>query len=200
MEDVTSDMLPEPSQTEPVAAQPQEPVSEDVKPPALDSPGTDDSPAESGSQVPPGFVPYSRFKEVNKEKKELEEQLKALQESDAPEEEVEEEDNPLTEKVATLERELYLNRFPDLSDRRDELDAFLEEKSGMDISDAVTLFRAEQGLMAQPRKGLEKVNAGPKTAPPPRFTAQDVESMRLNDPDKWLKHNMAGDFDEVTKW
>lgn len=199
-EEITSDMLPD---TQPDSAAPvEQPVSQDVKQPASESPGPiEDAPAETESKVPQGHVPYSRFKEVNQKLKEAEEKLKDLQASETPEDEVEAEENPLAEKVTKLERELYLNRFPELNDKRDELESYLEENSNLNLEQGVKLFRAEYGLDTPPaRKGLQPVNAGPKTAPTARFTKEDVENMRDKDPDKWLKHSMAGDFDEVAKW
>lgn len=199
MDEITPDMLPD---TQPEATPaPQETVREDAKTPVSESPGPEDAPAETEPKVPSGHVPYSRFKEEVQKRKELEEQLQDLQASETPEEEVVEEDNPLSEKVDKLERELYLTRFPDLNDKREELEAFLEEKSTMELSDAVTLFRAEQGMLASPaRKGLEKVVAGQKTAPTARFTAEEVESMRMNNPDKWMKLSVEGAFDDIAKW
>lgn len=193
--EVTPDMLPD---TQPESPEtPSQTVSQDVNTQS-EAPGTEDTPAAPEPKVS-NSVPYSRFKEVNERNKELEEQLKALQVSEAPEEVIEE-PNPLEDKVTKLEREIYLNRFPDLTDKRDELEAFLEEKSGMDLKDAVTLFRAEHGLVGQARKGLEKTTAGPKTAPAPRFTLEEIETMRVNNPDKWMKHNLAGDFDGIAEW
>ena len=198
MEEPTSDMLPD-VQPESVPA-PQETVSEDVNP-VSDAGPQEDAPAETDSKVPSGHVPYSRFKQEIQKRQELEKQLENFQASSAPEEvEVETEENPLAQKVRELEMNSYLRDYPELADQRADLDAYLEENSNLSLEQGVKLFRAELGIAAPARKGLEKVVAGPKTAPAPRYSKEEVDSMRVNDPDKWMKLTNAGAFDDVTGW
>lgn len=207
MEEPTPDMLPDPSQTEPVPApEVTEPVSEDVKPPVPESPGpTEDAPADTETpSVPSGYVPYSRFKEETKKRKELEAKLKDLEASPAPEEEetVEPEENSsLAKEVRELKMEKYLSQYPELNDKREDLDAYLEEHSNLSLDQGVNLFRVEYGLIGAPpsRKGLEKVVAGPKTAPTPKWTIEQIDELRQKDEKRWQKLMNEGVFDETLR-
>lgn len=201
-EEITPDMLPD-TQPDSTVATPQ-PVSEDVQITTPEQAGpTDDAPAEpepKGAKTPETNA-YAALKEERARRKALEERLKALEASESQEEIEEAEPNPLEGKVAKLERELYLSKFPDLEDKRAELEAYLEENTGLPLDKAVTLFRAENGMLTPPvRKGLEKAVAGTRTAPAPRFTKEEVENLRMNNPDKWLKLAQEGSFDEVSTW
>lgn len=152
----------------------------------------------ANSDTPSGYVPYSRFKEVNKEVKELKQQLQSLQGDSAPAED----SDSLRERVKELEIDKRISQFPELADKRAELDEFLEENASLPLDRAVTLFRAEQGLIApQPeRKGLEKVVAGPKTAPSPKWSPQQIDELQKTDHRKYLKMLRGGEFDEFIKW
>src|SRR3990167_265005 len=139
--------------------------------------------------VPPGFVPYSRFKEVNKRAKELEQELENFKTSTPPEEPEQEDTSSLKKEIQELKMDKYLTKFPELNDKREELDEFLDENSNLPLDRAITLFRAEHGLMtAQPaRKGLEKVVGGPKTAPSAKYTLEEIEKMAIDEPRKYVK-------------
>lgn len=196
--EIPEDILPE----APVATPQEETVSEDVNP-VSEEPGTE-TPEAPESQAPEGYVPYSRFKEVNQKAKELEKQLQDLQETPTPEEEFVESD---PDRVSTLEKELqevklgrYLDKYPELSEKSEELQAFLGENSSLPLERAILLFRAEQGMIAAPsRKGLETVVQGPKTAPEPKWTLEKIDEMRESNPKEWEKQMMSGTFDETLK-
>lgn len=203
MEEPTPDMLPDASQTNPASTPAvQETVSEDVQTPVSAPPGPiEDSPADTEPNVPSGHVPYSRLKEEIKKRKELEEQLQDLQESETPEP-----DDEVNERIKKLEEQIawgnLLTRFPAIGDHREEFDAWREEQHPtMGLENAAKLYLVDNDLIVAPeRKGLEKTTAGPKTAAPPRYTKEEVDTMRINEPDKWMKLNVAGAFDDVTKW
>ena len=202
MEEPTPDMLPDQSQTEPVVTPAvKETVSEDVKPPVADAGPTEDAPAES---TPSGFIPYSRFKEVNKELKETKEKLKSLEASSTPEEEVESETHDMgviQQELRELRMDKYLTQFPELNDKREELDEYLESNSDLSLERAVNLFRVEAGLIGSTpaRKGLEKVVAGPKTAPTPRWSLEQIDELRQTDEKRWQKLMNEGAFEEALK-
>jgi hypothetical protein len=148
-------------------------------------------------------VPYSRFKEVSKKNKELEKELQDLKASSTSEEEAvveKEPDDNLRQEIRELKMDKYLNQYPELNDKREELDDFLESKSSLPLEDAIDLFRARYGLISTPnRKGLEKVVAGSKTAPTPRWTLEQIDELRMKDERQYLKLMESGAFDETLK-
>ena len=176
----------------------EETVSQDVnnQPEAVEAV---EAPTET---VPPGFVPYSRFKEVNKRAKELEQELENFKTSTPPEEPEQEDTSSLRREIQELKMDKYLTKYPELNDKREELDDFLEQNSSLALDRAITLFRAENGFMTTQleRKGLEKVVAGPKTAPSAKYTSEEIEDMAKNNHRKYIKLVKEGAFDDVVKW
>lgn len=207
MAELRQDMLPDESQTQPV-------VSEDVQPPeqpsepAPASAVEPEEPAETAAPQPTppkGYVPYADLKKERERRKELQTQLDSLQSSGAPEEE---ETVEPTDDVATIRQEIrelkldkLVQQFPELNDKRAELDDYLEENSSLSLERAVNLFRLEAGLIggSPERPGLETPTGGPKTAPTSGYTPEQVEEMRKNNYRLYQKLLAEGKFDHV-RW
>src|SRR3990167_4314778 len=196
--EIPNDILPD----MPVVTPTEEIVSEDVTTPVSEEPGKE-APEAPESQAPEGYVPYSRFKEVNQKAKDLEKQLQDLQVPSTPEEEIVEDPSrvdALEKEIKDLRMDNYLNRYPELNDKREELADFLEENSTLPLERAILLFRAESGMITAPsRKGLETTVGGPKTAPAPKWSLEDIDKLRETDEKQWEKRMSAGEFDEALK-
>lgn len=196
--EIPNDILPD----MPVVTPTEETVSEDVTTPVSEEPGKE-APEAPESQAPEGYVPYSRFKEVNQKAKDLEKQLQDLQVPSTPEEEIVEDPSrvdALEKEIKDLRMDNYLNRYPELNDKREELADFLEENSTLPLERAILLFRAESGMITAPsRKGLETTVGGPKTAPAPKWSLEDIDKLRETDEKQWEKRMSAGEFDEALK-
>lgn len=175
-----------------------ETVSQDVN----NQPETVEAVEAPTETVPEGFIPRYRFNEVTKRNKELERELENFKSSTTPEEPEQEDESSLKKEIQELKMDKYLTKFPELNDKREELDEFLDENSNLSLDRAITLFRAENGLMTAqpPRKGLEKVVGGPKTAPSAKYTLEEIEKMAIDEPRKYIKLSTSGAFDDVVKW
>lgn len=203
MGELRKDMLPDPSQTEPV-------VSEDPNPAPVEE-VVDESQPEAPpepAKPPKGYVPHEALLEerrIRKEearlRKEAEAKLHSLS-SSTPSDEVEddevveevEDDETLNQRVKRLEKENLFMRHPELSDKKDEFEEFLTENPEYPLESAAKVFKAEHGLYpaAPARPGLERGTGGPKTAPQSGFTPAQLKELRENHPRKYLEYIQTG--------
>lgn len=158
--------------------------------PALtDEEGTDPVPETvPGSKTPDSNLSAAlreerrKRKEADERAKKAEAQLEALH-SDPTE--PEQEDSSLAEKVKFLEkRELYRDN-PELNDKKDEFEEFLENNN-YSLEDAATIFKARYLTdVPQTRTGLERPTAGPKVAPKTQPTVEELRQLRQDNPRKY---------------
>lgn len=175
------------------------PVKEDVKtepksPEAPDEPTDELKEEPKGSKTPETQL-YKSLREEREKRKELEQRLEALEEGSTPREESAE---TLQQDILDLKLDKFVTQYPALEDKRDELNEYIEENSNIPLDKAVNLFRLEKGLIdSQPtRKGLEKATAGPKEAPKPKWTPEELDHMREHEPRKWEKLIDSGELDD----
>jgi len=157
-------------------------------------------PAPKGSKTPETLL-YAKLKEEREKRKELEQRIKDLENTSSPSEEeqftdTEKDIKGVTERLLQLERkELMreiLSQYPQLVDKRDEFDEFLEDEENAKISlqKAARLFLLDKGLLETQkpiRKGLETPTGGSKVPQATGFAEADVKRLRENQPKKYLK-------------
>jgi chromosome segregation ATPase len=182
------------------------PVPEDVKPVIEDvktepkSPEPTEQPSEEEQEQPKGSKTpetqlYKSLREEREKRKELEQRLEVLEEGSSPKEESAE---SLQQNILELKLDKFVAQYSALEDKREELNEYIEENSNIPLDKAVNLFRLEKGLIeTQPtRKGLEKATAGPKEAPKPKWTPEEIDHMREHEPRKWEKLIDSGVLDD----
>jgi len=201
------EMLPDVTEdVKPVKEEAEHNVLEDVKPePKSPEPTEEAVPAKEqeqpkGSKTPPDLLLKS-LREEKKKRRELEKRLETLEGAVTPVEDYNEPESveSLQQDIRELKLDKFGEQYPELQDRREELDDYLEENSALPLDKAVNLFRLENGLIEPKpeRKGLEKTNAGPKEAPKAKWSEADIEELRLNNPRKWEKLIDEGTFDDI---
>lgn len=202
-------MLPEPENSQdestkkPVVSEdpktPAEPTKVEAKP---EEPQVqEDEPVEPAKE---NFVPYTELKKERERRKKLQAQLDSLQLSSAPEPENEPlQEDDIRQEIRELKLDKLTNQYPELEDKRIELDEFLEDNSNYSLEDAVDLFRIRRGLVNQSTsepKGLESPTSGPKdTTTVAGYTPQEVREMREQNFRQYHKLLMEGAFNNV-KW
>lgn len=176
-------------------------VSEDTKTQEVqESEVKEDEPKKPEQTQPPkGYVPYADLKKERERRKKAESELETLQSSE-PEVEPEPspvEDSDLQRKVKELELDNKLSKHPDLDDKRDEVEEFIEDHPNYTLDDAIDLFKVRTGISDKPEPvGLESPNGGSKEVPT-GYTAEEIEEMRKNDYRKYQKLLLAGKLDKV---
>lgn len=197
MAQLRPDMLPDKSQTEPV-------VSEDPQTPAPEAAVIETEPqpqAEAPTKPPKGYVSIEALHEERRMRKEAQEKLKSLSSVSAPDtsdepeqEEPEEVDDSLAERVKRLEKDNLYLRHPELKDKQDEFEAFLQENPEYPLESAAKVFKAENGLYptTPARQGLERPTGGPKTAPRMGLTPDQIKDLRENYPRKYAEMIRSG--------
>lgn len=130
----------------------------------------------------------------------LEEQLNKLKSSNLPDEAFSDEGRllqsqiqALQSKIATFESETVKNEIlganPVLKDKWAEFEQFTQspENQGMSLKTAAKAFLVENGLLNQPRKGLEKPTGGTRTPLVTGMTAEDVKTLRTTNFKKYTE-------------
>ena len=159
----------------------------------------------AGTKTDPNLLLKSLQEERDRRRK-LEEELQSLKNSTvSSEEEIFSEEGralkkhitDLEAKFAAVEDEKNLDRlyatYPALKEKAAEFNEFrAAEHPRAKIESVAKLFLAENGLMGEPRKGLEKPTGGTRVAPSPHMTADDVKSLRENDYRKYVKMLQEG--------
>lgn len=193
MREVTSDMLPDASETQPV-------VSEDVQTPVPEAPVlTEPEPKpETGSKTAPRHLYGALDEERRKRKaaeekaKELEAQLQSL-ESVVPEESQEGDVSALHQEILELKKANVFRDNPELVDKKDEFEEFLGEHPEYPLESAAKIFKAEKGLYSpNPRPGLERPTSGPKTPPSTSLTPEQIKDLRENHPRRFTELLRSG--------
>lgn len=193
MGELRADMLPD--------KQPEEVTEVAIDP--TPEPEVPDEPLEQEQPKPPkGYVPKEALQEERRLRKqaeveaaEAEARLNSLSSSEPDEDTVEVEDtSSLEARLARMEKaELYRNN-PELSDKREEFEEFLQEHPEYPLESAAKVFKAENGLYEtqKSRKGLERPTSGPKTPPQSGFTPEQIKDLRENQPRKYIELLRAG--------
>jgi len=185
--------LPENNQENAVSQE--EPVKEDA--------GESKERIEPKGSYTPETQLYSKLKDERRKRKELEEELRLLKESSQTSSEEEEfvtdtdkELHSVKKKLAEIEKKETMREIfsihPQLTDKKDEFEDFLEEDENKNISlhRVAKLFLLEKNLLSEQRierKGLESPTGGSKTPQPTGISEEDVRRIRLNEPKKYLK-------------
>lgn len=101
---------------------------------------------------------------------------------------------PLVDQVTNLTEQLSMERllvaYPALKEKLSEFHEFRRSRSSYSLEDAAKLFMSETGITpeAPKRKGLEKPSGGGERVPTPQgMTREDVENLRKNDYNKYVK-------------
>lgn len=195
MGELRKDMLPDQSET-----------SQEVEEtPILETEVLDEP--QDQVKPPKGYVPHEALVEERKMRKqaqveaaEAEARLNSLSSSELDEEEVESEPSDLEARLAKLEKDTIYNTYPNLTDKRDEFETFLEENPHYPIDAGAKIFMAENDMFEKPkRKGLERPTAGPKTPAKSGLTIEEIKDLRENHPRKYMDYLKSGKikFDEL---
>lgn len=79
------------------------------------------------------------------------------------------------------------SKFPQIKDKSEEFKQFQEENPGMKLETAAKAFLVENNLYETPhvRKGLEKASGGGRVEVKTGLSAEDIDTLRLNNPRKF---------------
>lgn len=100
---------------------------------------------------------------------------------------------PLTSQVQSLTEQLATEKllavYPALKDKLSEFNEFRRSRSGYSLEDAAKLFMSETGMTpaAPKRKGLEHPVGGDRTPTPQGMTKEDIENLRKNNYNQYIK-------------
>lgn len=101
---------------------------------------------------------------------------------------------PLASQVTTLTEQLQLKdliaAFPALKDKEVEFLEFRKSKPNYSLQDAAKIFITDNGLASTPtprRKGLEVPRGGQRIPVPSEMTSTEIDELRTNDYQKYLK-------------
>ena len=98
---------------------------------------------------------------------------------------------PVLAKVTELEGKVtkseVIETYPELKELWSDLEKFREEddNKGMSLKTAAKSFLVEKGLLNPQRKGLEKTTGGPKISTSTGMSAEDVKTLREQNPKKY---------------
>src|SRR3990167_2745153 len=149
-----------------------------------------------GSQTPSENL-LAALKEERVKRKELEDKLQTFNTTTPSEEVYSDEGKVLLDRIAALEardkareEQLELERiysqFPLLREKANEFKEYREtEHPRAKIESVAKLYLNEQGLLDNPRKGLEKPTGGPRTPMTSEPTVEEVKALRENNPAKY---------------
>lgn len=192
MGELKKEMLPDPEVVEEVVEETPEP-----------EPEVTDEPEEQEAPKPPkGYVPHEALAEERRMRKqaqveaaEAEAKLNTLSSSEPGEEE----DSDLETRLERLEQETVFTKYPNLEDKREEFEVFMEENTHYPLIAGAKIFLAENDMLEPKRKGLERPTAGPKKPPKSGLSIEDIQNLRENQPRKYMDMIQSGKikFDDV---
>jgi len=199
-----------------------EPVSEDVKTQEK-AVVLEEAPAKPAPQT----IPYDRFREVNEEKKKLEEEVKKLKSSVSSEELankypdwefLSDEQKGFISRQERLEKDIQemkeekawnsnlanaITQFPQLREKEAEFKEFCYSDENIGIKNLSTLAKAFifEDKSVEPetpaRKGLEKPVGGPKQVPNTEMSLEDIKRLRETNPKLYVKMIREGKIRNV---
>lgn len=183
--EVPKNMLPDP--------QPEEVVEETPTP---EQEVTDEPQEQEQPKPPKGYVPHEALLEERKKRKqaeveaaEAEARLNSLSSSEPDEVDT----SALEDRLAKLERATIYATYPNLTDKKDEFEAFIEENPHYPLDSAAKIFMAENEMFEKPkRKGLERPTSGSKTPPKTGYSMEEIKDLRENQPRKYIELLKSG--------
>lgn len=162
-------------------------------PASTEGDGTDTLPETvPGSKTPEGNL-SAALREERKKRKDAEEEAKRAKaklaelQSDPPEPGQEATNSDLAEQVKALQKkELYRDN-PELTDKKEEFEEFLENNPKYSLEDAATIFKARNGMAetTTTRTGLERPTAGTRVPPKTQPSVEELANLRKNNPRKY---------------
>ena len=159
---------------------------------------------EAGSKTDSNLLLKSLHEERDK-RRALEEEIELLKSSVITSDEVySDEGLALKKHISTIEEKLIsleeeknfeklFNQYPLLKEKADEFIEFRKaEHPRAKLESVAKLYLAENGLLDQQRKGLEKPTGGQRTPPISGMTTDDVANLRKNNFKKYQELIMKG--------
>lgn len=171
-----------------------EPVAEEAKSVVL-----------AGDKTPPNLLLES-LQEERAKRKELEDRIALLESSNSSDvfsdegkilqRKIEEQDEKIKTILQDNVKKDVLIANPILKEKWEEFETFRAdpENKGMNMKTAAKAFLLEEGLFEPQRKGLEKTTGGARIPITQGMSADDIKTLRENDPRKYREMIQRGDI------